>query len=360
MTVALLHNSDSGRGQAARLLSAFEHALKTAAIETKSVRIERSELALEKALQSARALVVIGGDGSVRSALGPAMRAGVPIYHVPVGTENLFARHFGMSRRPDSFIGAYRAMRIAMVDVGVCAGKPFALMASTGPDASVVHRLAAARKGPITHASYVPHIFAELISPRLPLLTITVDGTRVVEGKPGVAVVANCPGYAMNLNPAHDACMEDGLLDVVFIPASSRLALLSWVVRGRLPSWRRDPSVLRRRAHRVRIDSTDPIAVQIDGDAADETHIDAEIQPGVVRVLLPVAYASQPRRGLRSARRAIGAPAGLAGGSETPGSSGATDVGSGARPVSGGARLAEEASGDRGRSSFESAASSIG
>src|SRR5678815_1398252 len=106
------------------------------------------------------------------------------------------------------------------VDVGVVtiAGTevPFVLMCSLGPDASVMRRLDEARRGPISHLSYIRPILAELRDPCLPRVTIEVDGKRVVDGQTGMVVIANSRQYAIRIDPAYKASMTDGLLDMVF------------------------------------------------------------------------------------------------------------------------------------------------
>lgn len=75
------------------------------------------EEALTKAAQTARALGVCGGDGTVNTAAGIALEAGLPLAVVPGGTLDHFARELGIDG-PEPVIAAVRAGHGVEVTVG--------------------------------------------------------------------------------------------------------------------------------------------------------------------------------------------------------------------------------------------------
>src|SRR4051812_39041562 len=156
---------------------------------------------LRAALVGADLLIVAGGDGTLHHTLPGVVGSGVPVYHLAMGTENLFARQFRMDRWPRTLEGAIAGWKVESVDVGLVSvhGTPstwveltvegpeqtkvpvedqthFVLCCGVGPDASIIRRLDAARRGPISHLSYLKPVLAELWNPWLPRLTIEVDG----------------------------------------------------------------------------------------------------------------------------------------------------------------------------------------
>lgn len=187
------------------------------------------------AARRAEVMVVAGGDGSVHHAAGAAMGAGVPLYHLPCGNENLFAREFGMTRSVRRLSERIAAGRIERVDLGriEAAGvsRHFLLMASFGTDASVVHRLDAVRSRATGHLAYAVPSTVEFFRPHLPELTVVADGRAVVEGRRGLLVVANCRRYALGMDPCHRASMQDGRLDYLFMPCASSLGVVAWGLR---------------------------------------------------------------------------------------------------------------------------------
>ncbi len=291
MHVVILVNpsSGAGRGRAASLL--IEAGLREAGYGTRRVEGLDDPARLDEALRGGLALVVAGGDGTVRAAAAPAMRAGVPLYHFPCGTVNLFGRTFGMDRSVATLLGALRRREVRPVDAGEVNGETFLLMVSIGYDAGVVHRVTSGRGEAISRASYLWPMLREMLAWRPPWLAVTVDGTRVDGGEPGMVVVANSRHYMWGFNPAARADMTDGLLDVVFFPTSSKAQLLRWMARCLVRRHLAHPRLVYRRGTRVAIACPHPQRVQMDGDPAPGRRPLAElaiaVRPGALRVLVP-------------------------------------------------------------------------
>lgn len=235
-------------------------------------------------------VVIVGGDGTLHYAIDRLVPRRAAVYHVPLGTENLFAREFGMRGEAARLVKAVSAWRLKDVDVGTCNGRRFALMASVGADAGVIRRLSVARQGAIRHHHYVGPVVAELLKPTLPRLSITVDGKSLVVGRLGMVVVANSRQYALRIDPARHADMADGLLEVVFLPASTSLGLLARVVGARL-RWP-GPGVIRGRGGRIRVRAEGlALCAQIDGEAgpaaaAGGLDLDFGVEQASLRVLM--------------------------------------------------------------------------
>lgn len=241
---------------------------------------------------SVDALLVAGGDGTLHHTLSLAMTAGAPVYHVPLGTENLFAREFGMTRAVDQADRALRALKVFPIDVGVCNGRPFAIMAGAGFDGDVIHGLQRRRTGPITHLSYVRPTLDALARWRPPRWTVRVDDQLVVKDQPGALVIANSRRYALGLNPARRASPADGLLDLVFFPFRTRVRLASWALSTALGRHTSARSLVYARGKRFAVDcEAGDIRVQLDGEVFEpqsrSNHLDLEVIPGAVSILTP-------------------------------------------------------------------------
>ncbi len=255
---------------------------------------------LDVMLKGMDLLVVAGGDGAVRMAGGPSSRAGVPLYHYPFGTENLFAREFGMDREVATLLKAIEKWDIRAVDMGLANGEVFLLMASLGFDAEVVHELAKTRGKSISHLSYIRPIWKQLGSWRPAAFEIAVDGTPINPNNlPGFVVIANCKQYGARVNPAGRANMADGVLDVAFFPSPTRLHLVGWVIRCLLGMQFRDRRLIYRTGQTVAVHGSSDCRYQLDGDPAGDPYsqttfhagkrllLTAEIKPGALRVLVP-------------------------------------------------------------------------
>jgi diacylglycerol kinase (ATP) len=298
LRVLIVYNPRSGRGRAERL------ALRAEAALARAGRFEVSCLAVGPGaemppgvLGGCDAAVVAGGDGTVHHLAPALMAARTPVYHLGAGNQNLLARELGMRSRPAVLLAALSGPPRA-IDVGQTASPGacghFLVMCSFGPDASVVHRLDRSRTRASGHIAYAAPILAELLRPCLPRLCITVDGQRLVEGIPGILVVANSRQYALRIDPAARASVSDGLLDAVFLPCSGRLQSLAWAGRCRIGRHLGHPRVLYRQGREVVVESDRPVPFQADGERPRGGGIlhgsmSLTASPGALRVLAPAS-----------------------------------------------------------------------
>ena len=295
MRVVILSNPISGRGTADRAAQQARAGLEAAGIEVDLAETpaDPGHVDLSRRVEGAAALVVAGGDGTVRIAAAAAIGADVPLWHLPCGTANLFARAWGMPRDPEALLAAVRAGRVRRVDACEANGEPFVLMASIGYDAEIVYDLARRRGRAITSRSYLGPMWRQLGSWRPPSLAVRVDGEPLVEARTGLVVVANFREYMWGLNPATEAVMDDGLLDVVFFPVRSRRELVGWLLKcarrrhlgdGRLVTGRGRIVEITclEHAQRYQLDGDPPA-----GDDATAQRLRVAVRPGALPVLCP-------------------------------------------------------------------------
>lgn len=302
MGVVLLVNPKSGRGIGVRLADRFEHALRadgwgtTRLAAIHGIDAEAGEGFRPERFAGADALAVIGGDGTLSRIAALAAQTATPVYHVPVGNENLFARQFGMTRSAHAFAVAMRRRDVVATDLASLdldgLATPFLIMASVGPDAGVVHRLAAGREKAIGHLAYTGPALAEFALPAIPRLTLEVDGRRVVNAVRGWAVVANARPYGVGVDFARHAHPLSGRLDVVFMPCANALQAAWWMARARIGWHLRDKRLVYRTGRRVRVIAEGGRSPwQVDGETVGERQggLDATLvtRPGALPVLRP-------------------------------------------------------------------------
>ncbi len=240
-----------------------------------------------------RCVVVAGGDGSIGAVVNELGEAGalpgprasgdsagrVAFATLPIGNENLFAKHYGFTGDAQAMAQAIEAGRTRRVDLGrvthldqegPVAGRLFTLMAGVGFDAEVVHRMdrwRSARKGGlrrVRRVSYLPRIVSASVGYRYPTLSVEVDG-QAVSGTH--LFIFNLPEYGGGLGLAPQGCCADnGLLDWVLFDRPGVAPLLGYglsVLRGRHLA-RGDVQHGRAKRIEVRCDTAAPI--QVDGD----------------------------------------------------------------------------------------------
>ena len=304
--VGIAANASSGRGAGRRAVERLVGALDRlgyAARVAWSPDDRKGLVAEAGADPNCRCLVAAGGDGTVAALVNE--RPGVPITALPAGTENLFARHFGMTRRPEEVARTIAGGRTARIDLGRVGPRRFALMAGIGFDADVVTRHHLSRIGltgamrPTRRSAYVEPVLRSTFAYRFPPLTVAVADPGAEEILNGsTAFVFNLPRYALGLPFAPSALGDDGWLDLIVFRDPGALPSLRylWLVLRGIHLHR--PGIHHRRVRRVTIVPDSPVPVQLDGDPGGLVHAAGgptpwaiDILPRAVDVMVPDAYA---------------------------------------------------------------------
>ena len=179
-------------------------------------------------------IVVAGGDGTIASVAELASELGVPLGVIPGGTANDFARVNGLPFDPvEAARLAATGTELRPLELGRLAdGRPFVNSAAAGL-ASVAGRRAQplkSRFGPLAYGiGRRPRRGVRAARCRS---CVRVDGAEVFDGDAWQVIVA-CTGAFGGGSGIGAADSNDGDLDVVIIPAGSRVGLVrrAWGLR---------------------------------------------------------------------------------------------------------------------------------
>lgn len=231
-----------------------------------------------------RCLVAAGGDGTVGSLL--QRHPSVPIATLPLGTENLLARHLGVTRNAQLVADTIEQGMTRQFDVGDVNGHAFLLMASAGVDADVVQRLDKTRSGNIRHLSYVKPILQSFVKYSYPRLRVTrPDGTLLAEGTH--VVVANMAEYGFRMPFCPTANPHDGLMHVRVFKRSGPVATIFHAIRTRLGFADRDTEICRFDEPAIAISSDQPgTPTQMDGDPAPDCPLEITVRPSSMTLIV--------------------------------------------------------------------------
>ncbi len=259
------------------------------------VECDHSEQALDAAREAARsgyrAVVAVGGDGTIGQALKGTAGTEVPVAIVPFGTGNQLALNFGI---PGSLEDAVRVAvegRVEAVDLGRIDGDHFALIAGAGLDAEVMAAATTELKGRLGFAAYLVGGFKHVMTPPSADFHIEADGHEL-NVRASMVLLANVGQLGagplpVELTVGPRISFQDGLLDVcVFAPRNlPEMARIVWRVARR--QFGGDDRMIFLQAREILIESDPPLAVQVDGEPQGETPIAAEIEPLAGRILVP-------------------------------------------------------------------------
>jgi YegS/Rv2252/BmrU family lipid kinase len=264
--IALAANRASGGGLDPEPLAA---AMREQGADVAVYSCEREDL--ERIAESRPDRVAVaGGDGTVGPVAEVAGRIDVPLAVIPTGTANDFARAYGI---PDDPVEAAELAAAGQdtkpLELGrLSDGRPFVNVASAGL-ASVAARNAQPLKprlGPLAYGVGA----ARAATTEAPLeATVRVDGDTVFDDRSWQVIVAVSGAFGGGSGVA-EANPDDGRLDVVILPAGSRLGLArrAWGLRTRTIASQRDVE-----HHRGRL-------VEVDLPANGELNVDGEIREG--------------------------------------------------------------------------------
>jgi diacylglycerol kinase family enzyme len=253
---------------------------------------------------SLRAVVAAGGDGTLRL-VAQRTPAGTPLLVLPLGTENLLARHLELSADARQLAEVLAAGWTCRFDAGLANGQLFSLMAGCGFDADVVRRLHESRRGNIQHLSYAKPILDAIRSYDYPELRVryapaeSAGDALTAEIAARWVFVVNLPGYAGGLSFAPGACGADGLLDVCTFKEGSLwygLMYLGGVMFGQHESMQ---DFQRVRTRQLVIESAAGVPFQLDGDPGGELPAEIQVLPGRLTLLVSRRWAQ--RQGLAGA-----------------------------------------------------------
>ena len=260
--------------------------------------VERSkELAVSGKL---RAVVSAGGDGTV-SLLANRLPQGTPLAILPLGTENLLARHLGMSSDAERFVDVIANGHYRNMDAGSANGKLFVVMAGCGFDAQVVEKLHQNRKGHISYWSWFHPVLSALRRYRYPELRISVQQypetqngraqSAAAEVTPNSSArwvfVFNAPMYAMNLPllPEADPC--DGVLDLCSFRYGGLLRGVVYLAAVVLRKHRQWCETEFYKFRKMTITSNSRVPFLLDGDPGGELPVTIEVLPNYLTLLVP-------------------------------------------------------------------------
>lgn len=302
LKVFVLTSPKAGTGAGREQIPQLVRLLREASVDCRVIEaVDDLKCSLEEHAGSCPCVVVAaGGDGTLSlaaskiSALGLSSEHQPALIPMPMGTENLLARHFGLKRCAEQVCQTIRYGYLRAIDAGLANGELFLIMTTSGFDAEVVRRLHLNRTGHIGRHSYFRPILAALRAYRFPKLRIHIDD-EPVPIECAWAMVFNLPKYGGHLLIEPDAKDNDGLFDVIALQGGSIASGFRYVIKIWLGLHLRDPTVVRKRGKSILIQSDQDVPFQMDGDYAAQLPLRIEMLPRSVSLLLPPKAEGQHR-----------------------------------------------------------------
>ena len=263
--VVLVINPESGSGTGARVVDEVREALPKVDIRELGPDDDPAEV-LRDAAARAEVLAVGGGDGTVATAAGVAIEAGLPLAVFPAGTFNHFAKDIGCDTVAKT-VDAIRRGSVACVDL-VCLNESQMVLntASIGAYPAFVQQREKLEK---RIGKPLAGLYATLHTLR------HGEPVRISYDNKTLLTSLFFPGNSLYLPtgfaPSRRTRMDDGLIDVRMLEAGRRLArtrILTALALGRLE---RSPLYHELQVPEFSFAAVDgPTVIACDGEVGDE------------------------------------------------------------------------------------------
>jgi diacylglycerol kinase family enzyme len=245
------------------------------------------------AAQAARAhvplVVAVGGDGTLNevvNGIAPLRdKHQVVVGALMTGRGRDACRNLGLDRDPRRAARRLVEGRVVSRDLGLArwpGGERFFLgSVGAGFDAVVAERARGHGR-----FSYLRAVVTSLRDYRTAEMALRLGDVDTWAGPAASVVVCNGPSFGGGMRIAPGARPDDGFLDVVLLGALGRLELARWLPTVYWGGHLANPRIKTWRATAVRVTTTTPLPVQLDGELAAHTPLAVSICPGALRLLV--------------------------------------------------------------------------
>jgi diacylglycerol kinase (ATP) len=247
-----------------------------------------------------RAVLAVGGDGTVGEVITGLAGTDVPIGIIAKGTANQVASNLGIPRDIEAAVEVAVNGLPAPIDLGqLDDGRYFALAAGAGWDAAVMANATREMKDKWGFGAYIVAGLRVGVKPPRHRYRIVADG-KEMKVRAAMVLLANMGQFVANAMPplqltvAPDVSYQDGKLDVcIFAPrtVADVAALALRVLRGRFAG---DERLIYFQASEITVHADPPAVTEIDGEPIGHTPLSARAVAGGVTVLIP----RDPKTGL--------------------------------------------------------------
>ena len=262
------------------------------------------------------AVLVAGGDGTVRAVSDAMAGSGVPLTIVPSGTGNLLARNLRLplTDRDAMIRAAFDGDRMT-IDIGRAELRradgtvdthAFVVMGGIGLDAAMIANTNPLLKKTVGWVAYVDGAARSLAGAKPFRVMYQLPGGRLHSARVQSVLFANCGSLPAGLELVPGASVADGALDVVIVQPRGAFG---WLFVWRRVAWdnsilqkskagrrmlalrTKDNSVLYSRGGGIELASTTAQPVQLDGDEFGEAVvIRTLVEPASLVVTVPKGH----------------------------------------------------------------------
>ncbi len=235
------------------------------------------------------AVLVCGGDGTLKEAAESLFNTGMPLGILPYGSANVMSLELfipkDLAKAAELIVSGHNQLR--EVDMGLLNGNRFLLRAGIGTEARVILDTTRQEKNRWGNLAYILQALSELTNPDQARYQLDLDGMQVeVSGL--TLFVGNTMNTGLSgVSLVKEASVSDGLLDAVLIRSIDLPALVSIASKLFLDHSPHPNSILHWQAREIRVMAVPPQPAEVDGEPGPMTPLVFKAIPRALRVITP-------------------------------------------------------------------------
>ncbi|MBE5760680.1 MAG: diacylglycerol kinase family lipid kinase [Clostridiales bacterium] len=285
----IIANKTAGHGLAAKILVEVTNFMKTTGEEftvlTTDYPGHSTLLAKKAAKDNAKAVFVLGGDGTISEAAQGLAGTGVPMGIIPAGTGNDIIRALNIPKDPLDALKFQLDMKPRKMDIVDANERTFINVAGTGFDVETLIWTEKFRRK-LKIRGMIPYflgLVCTIVTHKDIDIELTLDGnTRQIRAL--ILTVANGSWFGGGMHVAKDARVDDGLLDVMLIhpiPKWKIPFLLPAFLTGEVAKY---SFVELTRCKKVSVKRKGQI-INLDGELHNIDSMDFSVRPGQITLM---------------------------------------------------------------------------
>lgn len=244
---------------------------------------EAFSMAREAAEAGYRAVIAVGGDGTVNEVINGIFGSEVILGLLPVGARNVLARELRIPLDVGDAARVITRKTIRKMDLGCIDGRYFSMMASCGFDAYTVHRTSMKIKKIIRQYAYILAGLKDLLGYAPSMIHVDIDNGAIRDSGTFV-IISNTHYYGGSYQITPFAEIDDGFLDVCVFQGNSQLGLIHFGLNMLSRKHLAMQNVNYYRARQVVLRSEENAPVQVDGDPMGVLPAYVHIVPGALKI----------------------------------------------------------------------------
>lgn len=236
---------------------------------------------------SAEAIVVAGGDGSVNIVLPALKETRIPLLVIPCGTANNLARHYDLSNNVKENIGLLNKGRTIEIDLGEVNKIPFVNVAGLGLSTEVNRKVSKRLK---QHFGVFAFVFTaiQLSTKMNPFRAIiTTDKKIALPTKSWQISVCNGKHYGAGMTIKHNASLHDGKLHLLSTEVKKWWKAATLVRSFFSGHYNKDQDITLLSARELTIVTRRKFHIDVDGDIKTTTPATFRVLPKAVKLFVP-------------------------------------------------------------------------